>query len=130
MKYERSNIRVVGFVEDLSALFDTCFASVAPLRFGAGFKGKVATSLSYGVPCVGTDVALEGTGLLDGEGVITATTPEAFVDALTTLYTKQAIWEAYSTAGLNAVRRNYSREAAKQAWQAILIDLSLPVLRA
>jgi GT2 family glycosyltransferase/glycosyltransferase involved in cell wall biosynthesis len=129
-QYERPNIRVVGFVEDLSELFDKCFASVAPLRFGAGFKGKVATSLSYGVPCVGTDVALEGTGLLAGEGVIPATTPEAFVAALKTLYKKRSLWKTYSNAGLEAVRRKYSRDAAKQEWRTILQDLSLPALTA
>ncbi|MBO4304541.1 MAG: methyltransferase domain-containing protein, partial [Lentisphaeria bacterium] len=41
-----------GFVQDLADVMDTALISVAPLRYGAGTKGKVASSMSYGVPCV------------------------------------------------------------------------------
>jgi hypothetical protein len=37
--------------------------AVAPLRFGAGLKGKVLQSLAAGIPCVCTTIAAEGMGL-------------------------------------------------------------------
>src|SRR5690606_33841084 len=45
-------IEVVGFVRDLGTIFDRVRLSVAPLRFGAGAKGKVAVSLAHGVPAI------------------------------------------------------------------------------
>lgn len=53
-------IEVVGAVEHLDALFDTVRLTVAPLRFGAGIKGKVLGSFAAGVPCVMSPFAAEG----------------------------------------------------------------------
>lgn len=55
------SVRIVGHVEDLDkAVFDHIRLTVAPLRFGAGIKGKVLESLLAGIPCVMTSVAAEG----------------------------------------------------------------------
>ena len=54
------NIEVRGYVDDLALLFSTCRISVAPLRYGGGIKGKIVSSLSYGVPVVATSIAAEG----------------------------------------------------------------------
>ncbi len=53
-------VAVVGAVEDLDAVFRTARLSVAPLRFGAGIKGKVLDSFAAGLPCAMTPVAAEG----------------------------------------------------------------------
>ena len=60
--YELSNenIDLIGYVEDIEPLFRNALFSIAPLRYGAGLKGKVATSLSYGIPVIGTTIAFEG----------------------------------------------------------------------
>lgn len=60
--YELSNenIDLIGYVEDIEPLFKNALLSIAPLRYGAGLKGKVATSLSYGIPVIGTTIAFEG----------------------------------------------------------------------
>lgn len=50
----------VGFVSDLMQVFEKVRLSVAPLRYGAGLKGKVASSFLYGIPVVGTSMAYEG----------------------------------------------------------------------
>ncbi len=56
-------IRVLGHVQDLGAVLAAHRLSVAPLRFGAGIKGKVIESLASGLPCVMTPVAAEGLSL-------------------------------------------------------------------
>ena len=52
-------IEVLGFVEDLDSLMAACRLTVAPLRFGAGLKGKVSSSLLSGVPVVASSIAVE-----------------------------------------------------------------------
>jgi glycosyltransferase involved in cell wall biosynthesis len=54
------NVKVIGHVKDLAECFGHTRISVAPLRYGAGLKGKVAMAMSYGVPVVGTSCAAEG----------------------------------------------------------------------
>ncbi len=56
-------VTVLGHVPDLRTVFDRVRLTVAPLRFGAGIKGKVLTSLAARTPCVMTPVAAEGLDL-------------------------------------------------------------------
>ncbi|MEM1389520.1 MAG: glycosyltransferase [Pseudomonadota bacterium] len=58
--FAAEDIHVHGFAPDLREIYNSVRLSVAPLRFGAGLKGKLATSFIYGVPVVGTDIAFEG----------------------------------------------------------------------
>jgi len=51
---------VLGHVPELGSLFERVRLTVAPLRYGAGVKGKVLESLAAGVPCVMSPVAAEG----------------------------------------------------------------------
>jgi O-antigen biosynthesis protein len=53
-------VEVLGHVQDLAPQYARCRVAVAPLRFGAGIKGKVLEALASGRPCVMTPVAAEG----------------------------------------------------------------------
>jgi glycosyltransferase involved in cell wall biosynthesis len=99
---------------------------VAPLRYGAGFKGKVATSLANGVPVVGTSVAMEGTGLLAGEGVAVADSAADFAASLISLYATEAAWTAHAARGIERCRALYSPAAARRVWRDLLARLGLP----
>ena len=56
-------VRLLGQVGDLAEVLDRVRLTVAPLRYGAGVKGKVLDSLAAGVPCAMTPVAAEGLAL-------------------------------------------------------------------
>ncbi len=56
-------VRAVGQVADLGEVFGQVRLTVAPLRYGAGLKGKVLSSLAAGVPCAMTATAAEGMAL-------------------------------------------------------------------
>lgn len=119
-------IRVLGYVADIDALFATARLSIAPLRYGAGQKGKVVSSLSHGVPCVLTSVAAEGLGLADDEGMLVADDPIAFADAAVRVYEDAELWEHLSMAGLAGVEREFSIEANRERIIRLLADLQLP----
>ena len=51
---------LVGWVEDLTDEFGAARAFLAPLRYGAGTKGKITTALARGVPTVTTPIGAEG----------------------------------------------------------------------
>jgi glycosyltransferase involved in cell wall biosynthesis/SAM-dependent methyltransferase len=103
---------VKGFVKDIDPIFDEARLSVAPLRFGAGIKGKIGTSLSYGVPVVATTIAAEGMPLVDGKSVVVADDPEEFASRLVKLYTDPDLWEQLSENGKQVVQREYSTQTA------------------
>lgn len=71
-------VTVHGWVPDLGPVYARTRVALAPLRFGAGVKGKVGEALEHGVPVVGTSVAFEGMGLEHGRHVLVGDTAEAF----------------------------------------------------
>lgn len=106
-------VRVHGFVKDLDAFLARRIATVAPLQYGAGIKGKIGSSLAAGVPCVSTTVGAEGMGLRDGETILIADDPETFVGQVARLVADPALWARISRAGQDFVAAEYSPEVTR-----------------
>ncbi|PXV57245.1 Glycosyltransferase, GT2 family [Dyella jiangningensis] len=109
-----------GRVADLAPWLETSLASLAPLRFGAGVKGKINMAMSYGVPVIATSVAAEGMHLTDGKDVLIANDAAAFADAVNRLLHDEVLWNTLSSQGLDNVRRHFSPEAAARALRQAL----------
>ena len=105
------DIIVTGYVRDVSAYFNNCRVFVSPLRYGAGMKGKIGQSMSYGLPVVTTTIGAEGMGLTDGENALVEDTPEAFADAVVRLYSDEALWSRISEKSMEHIEANYSKAA-------------------
>jgi glycosyltransferase involved in cell wall biosynthesis len=108
-------LRLHGYVPDVAPFFDQCRLSVAPLRYGAGVKGKVNQSLAHGLPVVVTSQAAEGMYLADGESALIADEAPAFAAAVVRLYSDAALWGRLSAAGLEVMQAHFSFEAARAA---------------
>src|SRR5262249_6424465 len=113
-------VTVVGYVPDLADYLGSCRLSVAPLRYGAGIKGKVAMSLAHGLPCVTSSIAAEGMNRAPGKEVLVADDPPAFADAVVRLYTDPALWHRLSQKGMEFVAQHYSPKAGRRHIRAIL----------
>jgi GT2 family glycosyltransferase len=105
---QEPGINVVGYVEHLAPIFARCRLSVAPLRYGAGIKGKIGTSLSYGVPCVATPIAAEGMGLTNRVNVMIGTDAASFADAVVEAHQDESLWNGLSENGLEFMEQNFS----------------------
>jgi glycosyltransferase involved in cell wall biosynthesis len=97
-----------------------CRLSVAPLRYGAGVKGKVNLSLAHGLPVVGTSAAVEGMYLQDGKSVLVADTPNQFSSGVIRLYQDQNLWEKISSGGITVMKEHFSFAAARNALVELL----------
>lgn len=120
---EEHGLDMIGFVEDLMPYYDTCALSIAPLRYGAGVKGKVNQALSFGLPVVGTPVALEGMGLIDREHVLMAGEPESFALAMAEAYSDGALWSQLSRNGRASLDGRFTSEVARAALHCALKDV-------
>ena len=83
-----SSIHVTGIVYDLEKCLESMFCSFANLRWGAGLKGKVCESMSYGIPVIGTVIAFEGLKIQtqgDDQNCCLAHSPQDYLDAFTQL---------------------------------------------
>jgi O-antigen biosynthesis protein len=109
-----------GRVSDLAPWLDHCLASLAPLRFGAGVKGKINMAMSHGVPVIATTIAVEGMQLHDGVDVLVADDATAFVNAVLHLQRDKALWRQLSGHGLDNVRQHFSAAAAAAVLHRVL----------
>ena len=107
-------IIVAGLQRDAGPFFDSVKLSVAPLRFGAGVKGKINQSMAFGVPLVATSLAVEGMELRDREDILVADAPEDFAEALVELYESEELWNRISENGIEKTRSLYSTEVARE----------------
>jgi GT2 family glycosyltransferase/glycosyltransferase involved in cell wall biosynthesis len=114
-----SDVMLDGFIPDLSAYFDEIRLMVAPLRFGAGVKGKVLEALARGLPCVASSVAAEGMGLVAGEEIAVADQPEAIAEAIAWLYQDEAAWLRIREAGGHYIARTCSEQAVTARFAAL-----------
>jgi O-antigen biosynthesis protein len=120
LRLASSTIRILGFVPDVKPIFDHALVSVAPIRFGAGVKGKVNQSMSFGVPTVVTSIAAEGMFLTHGENAMIADEPELFADAVAELWSSPELWRKVSRNGLRNLIDHFSVEAAAKPIDEIL----------
>ena len=118
-----NGVQFHGFVKSLEPWLDDCRLAVAPLRYGAGIKGKVNISMSRGQPVVATPMAVEGMFVKSGEDVLVAESAQDFAGAIVRLYQDEQLWNDISTAGLENVRKYFSVETARLSLQELLKTL-------
>lgn len=118
--FASKRVLIHGYVEDLDTFHDHCRVSLAPLRYGAGVKGKINSAMSYGLPVVATTTAVEGMNLEDEQHVLIGDRSESFAAAVTRLYNDRELWYRLSDAGLENVSEHFSIEAAKKQLESIL----------
>jgi GT2 family glycosyltransferase/SAM-dependent methyltransferase/glycosyltransferase involved in cell wall biosynthesis len=104
-------VEVTGFVPDTGPYLDAARISIAPLRYGAGMKGKVGEALTRGIPVVTTSIGAEGMDLVGGEQVLIADEPAAFAREVLRLHRDADLWGRLSAAGRAHVEARYGPEA-------------------
>jgi O-antigen biosynthesis protein len=106
--YDCADVHVRGYVPNVVPFFQNSRVFIAPLRFGAGTKGKIGDALAYGLPVVTTSVGAEGTGLTNGRNVMIADDPQTFADAIKRLYCSEELWGQVADRGYEYVKQNFS----------------------
>lgn len=111
-------IEVHGYVENLQPFFNSCRIFVAPLRYGAGMKGKIGQSLSFGLPTITTDIGAEGMGLEHQKNILIANNANDFIKCLTELYHSKKLWEELRNNSILAIQ-DYTPSVVKQKLESI-----------
>lgn len=116
-------IHFKGPCESAQRVLSTYRVNLAPLRFGAGIKGKIADGWCAGTPVVSTPIGAEGMGDPTAWGGLVADSTQSFCDAAAALYTEEALWQKCTAQGRTILRERFepSRNGAKLI--AKLLDL-------
>lgn len=111
MHKPKEGFLVEGWTPDAHEVLQQARVNLAPLRFGAGLKGKLIAAMQNGLPSVTTPIGAEGMHAnLDFNGSI-AETPETIAQAAVELYTNLNTWEKSQAAGVEIVNSLYDKSA-------------------
>jgi GT2 family glycosyltransferase len=105
---QAQGVQTLGFVADLATLFDRVRCTIAPLRFGAGVKGKVLDSFAYGLPCVMSEIAAEGLDLPEDLLWLVAASAKDFAQKIAVLHEDDQLLLRLSHSARSFIERDFS----------------------
>jgi len=86
------NFQIIGFVNNLDTYFNKSRVFVAPLRYGAGVKGKIGQSLEFSLPLITTSVGAEGFDFGKVKQYMVGETPQELANKILELYSNENLW--------------------------------------
>ena len=108
---------IKGFAQDADEVTSSAKVVLAPLRFGAGIKGKLTASMQCGTPSVTTAIGAEGMHeQLPWNGFI-ANDVAQFVRGAVQLYTEDTVWEKAQKNGVDIINHLYNKEVLSELFQ-------------
>ncbi|MCQ9156675.1 glycosyltransferase family 4 protein, partial [Acidomonas methanolica] len=116
----REGVTIMGHMPELRDVLDRVRLTVAPLRFGAGVKGKVLDSLAAGVPCVMTSIAAEGMALPDALAGLIAEDADGLAKRILRLHGARKVHTEAARAGKDYIRVHNSEHAVAEALRSSL----------
>jgi len=106
---KKEGFLIKGFVEDVNEVMKNAKVCLAPLRFGAGLKGKLIDAMLNGTPCVMTTIAAEGMfGGFEANGFI-EDDPQKFADKAIELYTDKIFWNGKQKNGFIVMNARFDK---------------------
>lgn len=114
------SVRFTGLLQDVRPVVAQSWASVVPLRIGAGTRLKIVESMALGTPVVSTSKGAEGLDVVHGENILIADDPDAFAQAVVELVQNPELRKKLSMAGIRLVKEKYSSEVVGQKVNALL----------
>lgn len=94
-------VNITGYVPDTVPYLHASRVSVAPLRYGAGMKGKIGEAMAHGIPVVTTSIGAQGMGVKHRQHILIADSAEGFAEAVVELMSNPSL---YASLRENAAR--------------------------
>lgn len=115
---------IKGWAENVETMMKTYRVQLAPLRFGAGLKGKLLDAMRFGLPSITTEVGAEGMhGELKFGGSIT-TSNENFINTSIKLYTEKIGWQEARKNGLEIIQKRFHKDLFSEDFKKHIRQLS------
>ncbi len=122
---QKQGFYIMGWADSVAHVMQKARVCLAPLRFGAGLKGKLLDAMLYGTPGVTTSIGAEGMyGDLLTPGVI-ADTPESFAELSVAIYSDKIKWQQNAQRGIEIIKARYNGKAIAKEFMTRLDALKI-----
>lgn len=119
---EKQGFLIKGYAESVDNVMQNAKVCLAPLRFGAGLKGKLVDAMQNGTPCVMTPIAAEGLFDTISNGFITNAVDD-FVAKAIHLYTDESVWVSKQKNGVEVINSRFDKQQFQEPFLNTLEDL-------
>jgi len=120
---KKEGFLIKGWAKDVASVMSKAKVCLAPLRFGAGLKGKLLDAMVCGTPSVTTAIGAEGmNGELTYSGVVTDNVQD-FVKASVVLYSNKEKWIKAQESGFNIIDKRFRKELFSEEFKNTIIQL-------
>jgi O-antigen biosynthesis protein len=117
---KKEGFLIKGFTDDVNEVMQQAKVCLAPIRFGAGLKGKLVDAMLNGTPCVTTTIGAEGMfGDCNANGFI-EDTPESFVIKAVQLYQNETLWNEKQQNGFLVINERFNNNHFQQKLATII----------
>ncbi|OCK52374.1 hypothetical protein BA768_12335 [Chryseobacterium sp. CBo1] len=117
---KRKGVTLVEFSETLDEYYSQSKIAICPMLEGTGIKIKVIEALSFGLPVVGTERAVDGFSSRIANGCLTDNNPEIFKDKIISLLQDESFYKSIKSQAEEYFKNNFSEEKALKKWKNVL----------
>jgi glycosyltransferase involved in cell wall biosynthesis len=120
----RERFRVLGKADNVGETLQRYRCNLAPLRFGAGLKGKVSDGWMVGTPCIATPIATEGMVREEVFGGLIVESLDEYPQRVSELYTDEDAWNTAQDKGRELIVELFSQSKNARVFQERLARLT------
>ncbi len=121
---KKEGFLVKGRAENTQHVIQNTRVLLAPLRFGAGIKGKLINAMEFGTPSVTTSIGAEGmNGDLPWNGFI-SDDEKLFSKHAIALYSDESTWKVSQENGFHLLQKRFSKVNFTTEFQQKLVVLN------
>ena len=124
MESAETGFRIKGWVRDVVPILSKARLNLAPLRYGAGLKGKLMDGFINGTPSVTTSVGLEGIGNQDELNLFTKDEPIGFSRLAIELYQNKYKWKEAQNMGTDLINKYFNKVIFGEVFNKKIIELN------
>lgn len=110
------HVTLLGYVDDVYALYRQATCLAVPLQSGSGTRLKILEALALGLPVISTSIGAEGLLVNSGEDIIIVDEPGPFANGVARLLGDETLRAQLSERGARLVKEHYT-------WDSIMNTL-------
>jgi glycosyltransferase involved in cell wall biosynthesis len=107
MHQPKAGFNVLGHVEDIKPYLETSRVFLAPMRFGAGLKGKLIEAMQWGIPSITTPTGAEGIGSHENWPGAVTRNDQQYINEAVSYYESETKWARAQQNGLELIKNNF-----------------------
>lgn len=119
---KKEGFLIKGFAKDVNEVMQQAKVCLAPIRFGAGLKGKLVDAMQNGTPCVMTNMAAEGMfGDFKNNGCI-VDDPSEFANKAVKLYSDETLWKGKQQNGFKVIDARFNKTEHREKFLGAILE--------